>query len=69
MNGPRHFQSYVRRTGLLLWKEGSFWIEDAPYRISFSPSRSSACATEEHYPYWTWPGGGERAMYVLHCPK
>jgi 4-amino-4-deoxy-L-arabinose transferase-like glycosyltransferase len=67
VNGPLHFESYRRRTGELLGNNDFFWLENAPYRISFWPSRSPGCITQEHYPYWTWPGGGERAVYVLQC--
>lgn len=69
VNGPRHFESFVRRTGELRGNQGGFWVENAAYRISFWPSRTPACSTEETYPYWTWPGGGQRFMYVLHCAK
>ncbi len=67
VNGPVHFETYRRRTGALLGKNRLFWVENAPYRISFWPSRTPDCTTEERYPYWTWPGGGDPAVYVLHC--
>jgi 4-amino-4-deoxy-L-arabinose transferase-like glycosyltransferase len=66
-NGPLHFEAFVKRTGKLLSGE-FFWVEGARYRISFWPSRTPECTTEERYPYWTWPGGGDPAIYVLHCP-
>ena len=28
----------------------------------FWPSRTPDCTTEERYPYWTWPGGGDPAV-------
>jgi hypothetical protein len=66
VNGPLHFEAYRKRTGQLR-DDTSFWLTDAPYRISFWPSRTPDCTTLARYPYWTWPGGGERAMYALHC--
>jgi hypothetical protein len=66
LNGPLHFEAFLERTGKLLAPR-SFFLEGAPYRISFWPSGAPGCTTEGRYPYWTWPGGGDRAMYVLHC--
>ncbi len=65
-NGPRHFEAFRQRTGKLL-HPGAFWVTGAPYRLSFGPARDPGCVTVERYPYWTWPGGGERAVYTLRC--
>ena len=65
-NGPLHFEAFLKRTGQVI-VPGRFWLDGAPYRLSFWPSRTADCTTEERYPYWTWPGGGDPAMYVLHC--
>ncbi len=66
VNGPLCFEAYLKRTGKLR-DDGSFWVEDAPYRIGFWPARSAGCVTEGRYPYWTWPGSGGRAVYALRC--
>jgi hypothetical protein len=66
-NGPARFEAYLKRTGKLGSGE-SFWVEGARYRISFQPSHTPECSTQERYPYWTWPGGGDPAIYVLDCP-
>ncbi len=66
VNGPRHFEAFRRRTGKLS-ADGYFWLEKARYRVSFWPSRTPSCSTTERYPYWTWPGGGDLALYVLDC--
>jgi hypothetical protein len=66
VNAPVHFEPYLKRTGRLD-DDGTFWVRGAPYRLGFWPSRTPECTTEERYPYWTWPGGGDRAIYVLHC--
>jgi hypothetical protein len=67
INGPLHFEAYRRRTGKLIGDDDFFWLENAPYRISVWPSRRPDCTTLDRYPYWTWPGGGDRALYVLEC--
>lgn len=67
VNGPVYFESYLKRTGKLLGEDAFFWAENVPYRISFRPSRTAECTTEDRYPFWTWPGGGDLAVYVLDC--
>jgi len=78
VNGPLHFQAFAERTGKLLPNDGSFWVHNAAYRLSFWPSTIDTTAESPHrpgcadwgrFPYWTWPGGGERAIYVIYCPK
>jgi 4-amino-4-deoxy-L-arabinose transferase-like glycosyltransferase len=66
-NGPLHFEAFRRRTGKLIGDDGYFWLVNARYRLSFWPSRGPECTTRDHQPYWTWPGGGDRAVYVLEC--
>jgi hypothetical protein len=66
-NGPLHFEAFRRATGKLIGDDGFFWLANARYRLSFWPSRGPECTTRDHQPYWTWPGGGERAVYVLEC--
>jgi 4-amino-4-deoxy-L-arabinose transferase-like glycosyltransferase len=67
VNAPRHFEAYLKRTGALT-RDESFWLKRTPYRISFWPASDPACTTEARYPYWTWPGSREQAVYVVHCP-
>jgi hypothetical protein len=67
VNGPVHFETSWKRTGKLLGTDGFFWVENARYRISLWPSRHVGCTTQERYPYWTWPGGGDPALFVLEC--
>jgi hypothetical protein len=65
VNAPRHFEAYRQRTGELTRSEW-FWLENAPYRLSFWPSRSPECATVARYPYWSW-SGRDRAVYTIRC--
>jgi hypothetical protein len=68
VNGPWNFEDFVRRTGKLHGEgDGLFWVAHALYRVSFWPSRRPDCTTLSRYPYWTWPGGGDPAIYVLAC--
>jgi 4-amino-4-deoxy-L-arabinose transferase-like glycosyltransferase len=69
VNGPRHFQSFLKQTGKLVSGDDDFWVKQAPYRISFWPARAPGCTTLGRFPYWTWPGGGDPAIYVVHCPR
>jgi hypothetical protein len=78
VNGPLYFQPFVERTGKLLPNDGTFWVHNAAYRLSFWPNTLDTSAESPHrsgcvdwgrFPFWTWPGGGERAIYVIHCPK
>jgi hypothetical protein len=64
-NGVWRFEDYLRRTGSLYSPGHSWWSGELPYRLSFGPR--PGCETYRLYPYWTWPGGGEAAIYVLHC--
>jgi hypothetical protein len=66
-NGPLHFEAFFKRTGKLVSSSAVFWMEDAPWRISFWPSRDPDCTTVDRHPYWTWPGGGDRAVYTIRC--
>jgi hypothetical protein len=65
VNGPRFFEEFVRRTGQLENKAGTFWVENARYRLAFGPLPD--CREIVRYPFWTWPGTGERAIVVLDC--
>jgi hypothetical protein len=80
VNGPRHFQAFAERSGKLLPNDGTFWVKNPAYRLSFWPSdthvpgkgtppRPSGCTDWGRFPYWTWPLGGDRAIYVAYCPK
>jgi len=68
VNGPRHFAAFVARTGKLLGgPQAPWWVEGARYRIAFWPSTDGRCRTVRSYPFWTWPGSGDRAIHVLDC--
>jgi hypothetical protein len=68
VNGPRHFAAFAARTGKLLGDSRSpWWVEGARYRVAFWPSTDGRCRTIRSYPFWTWPGSGDRAIHVLDC--
>jgi len=67
VNGPVFFEASRKRTGELLGENPYFWVQNARYQISMSPDRHPDCHAEARYPYWTWPGGGDPAVYVLDC--
>jgi Dolichyl-phosphate-mannose-protein mannosyltransferase len=68
VNGPRHYQAHFARTKTLMTdRPHPWWIKDARYRLSFWPAATPGCRTLERHPFWTWPGSGPRAIYVLEC--
>ena len=64
-NGPWRFEEYLRSGGTLHHPDSSWWSPRMPYRLAFEPHRG--CETVGRYPFWTWPGGGQPAIHVLHC--
>ena len=69
VNGPRHFSAYLARTGRLVGRQPTpWWVGGARWRISFWPTSEPGCTTAAEYPFWSWPGGGARAIRVIDCP-
>jgi hypothetical protein len=73
VNGPRHFATYFRRTGQLLAPRPTpWWVPGARYHIVFRPESRPDCRPlagqpPSSWPYWSWPGTGPRALYILDC--
>jgi hypothetical protein len=71
INGARHFEAHFRRTGELFAPSPTpWWTPHARYHILFRPESRLDCrplSDPPSWPYWSWPGTGARALYVLDC--